>query len=188
MDSCRSYQFRREERSNMTIVSAERAKEGYLLGKDEGEALLAARDARGRQDQRRRHRRRVRADRGHPSGPARARPGTCIPTRTSGSTSSRASSPSTSATGDSRSRRARSRSDLRACPTRSIGETEGAKALIGFQPFHFEGFLHEVGEPAAERVLPPPLEGRRTWLGCSRSPPGTGWRSSAPQARRPGHA
>src|SRR3954467_380451 len=39
-----------------------------------------------------------------------------------------------------------------------IGETDGAKALIGFQPFHFEGFLHEVGEPATERVLPPPLE------------------------------
>ena len=34
----------------------------------------------------------------------------------------------------------------------------GGRALIGFQPFLFEGFLHEVGEPAAERVLPPPLE------------------------------
>ena len=43
-------------------------------------------------------------------------------------------------------------------PHTFIGETEGAKALIGFQPFLFEGFLHEVGEPAAERVLPPPLE------------------------------
>ena len=43
-------------------------------------------------------------------------------------------------------------------PHTFIGETEGSKALIGFQPFLFEGFLHEVGEPAAERVLPPPLE------------------------------
>src|SRR6266700_373651 len=34
----------------------------------------------------------------------------------------------------------------------------GPKALIGFQPFHFEGFLREVGELATERVLPPPLE------------------------------
>jgi quercetin dioxygenase-like cupin family protein len=42
-------------------------------------------------------------------------------------------------------------------PHTFIGETEGAKALIGFQPFQFEGFLHEVGEPATERVLPPPL-------------------------------
>ena len=35
---------------------------------------------------------------------------------------------------------------------------DGGKALIGFQPFLFEGFLREVGEPAAERVLPPPFE------------------------------
>ena len=34
----------------------------------------------------------------------------------------------------------------------------GGRALVGFQPFHFEGFLHEVGEPAIEHVLPPPLE------------------------------
>ena len=43
-------------------------------------------------------------------------------------------------------------------PHTFIAETDGAKALIGFQPFLFEGFLHEVGEPASERVLPPPLE------------------------------
>jgi quercetin dioxygenase-like cupin family protein len=43
-------------------------------------------------------------------------------------------------------------------PHTFIGETDGARALIGFQPFHFEGFLREVGEPAAERVLPPRLE------------------------------
>src|SRR5215216_4485511 len=43
-------------------------------------------------------------------------------------------------------------------PHTFFGETDGAKALIGFQPFRFEGFLHEVGEPAAERVLPPPME------------------------------
>jgi len=42
-------------------------------------------------------------------------------------------------------------------PHTFIGETNGAKALIGFQPFHFEGFLREVGEPATERVLPPRL-------------------------------
>jgi len=42
-------------------------------------------------------------------------------------------------------------------PHTFIAETDGAKALIGFQPFHFEGFLREVGEPATERVLPPPL-------------------------------
>jgi hypothetical protein len=35
---------------------------------------------------------------------------------------------------------------------------DGGKTLIGFQPFLFEGFLREVGEPAPERVVPPPLE------------------------------
>ena len=43
-------------------------------------------------------------------------------------------------------------------PHTFYAETEGAKALVGFAPFLFEGFLREVGEPAAERVLPPPLE------------------------------
>jgi quercetin dioxygenase-like cupin family protein len=42
-------------------------------------------------------------------------------------------------------------------PHTFYGETDSAKALVGFAPFQFEGFLHEVGEPAAERVLPPPL-------------------------------
>src|SRR3954464_12533725 len=46
----------------------------------------------------------------------------------------------------------------RGVPHTFIAETDGAKALIGFQPFHFEGFLREVGELAPERVLPPPLE------------------------------
>ena len=45
----------------------------------------------------------------------------------------------------------------RGVPHTFIAETDGAKALIGFQPFHFEGFLHEVGEPATARELPPPL-------------------------------
>ena len=44
----------------------------------------------------------------------------------------------------------------RGVPHTFIGETDGAKVLVGFQPFLFEGFLREVGEPAAERVLPPP--------------------------------
>lgn len=37
-------------------------------------------------------------------------------------------------------------------------EPHGGRALVGFQPFLFEGFLREVGEPAVERLLPPPLE------------------------------
>jgi quercetin dioxygenase-like cupin family protein len=30
-----------------------------------------------------------------------------------------------------------------------------ARALVGFAPMQFEGFLREVGEPAPERALPP---------------------------------
>jgi quercetin dioxygenase-like cupin family protein len=43
-------------------------------------------------------------------------------------------------------------------PHTFIAETEGARVLIGFRPFLFEGFMREAGEPAAERVLPPPPE------------------------------
>ena len=42
-------------------------------------------------------------------------------------------------------------------PHTFIAGPNGGKALVGFQPFQFEGFLREVGEPARERVLPPPL-------------------------------
>ena len=38
-------------------------------------------------------------------------------------------------------------------------ETGVAKMLVGFAPMQFEGFQREVGEPALERVLPPPAEG-----------------------------
>ena len=38
-------------------------------------------------------------------------------------------------------------------------EAGGARALVGFAPMQFEGFQREVGEPATERVLPPPLQG-----------------------------
>ena len=38
-------------------------------------------------------------------------------------------------------------------------ETGVARMLVGFAPMQFEGFQREVGEPALERVLPPPAEG-----------------------------
>ena len=62
-------------------------------------------------------------------------------------------------------------------PHTFIGETDGARALVGFQPFHFEGFLHEVGEPAPERVLPPPLT----------APPGHGAAAPDRRTQRNGH-
>ena len=46
-------------------------------------------------------------------------------------------------------------------PHTFFAEAGGARALVGFQPPMFEGFLREVGEPAPERVLPPPPAGPR---------------------------
>ena len=36
---------------------------------------------------------------------------------------------------------------------------EPARALVGFAPMQFEGFMREVGQPAPARVLPPPHDG-----------------------------
>ena len=43
-------------------------------------------------------------------------------------------------------------------PQTFYAEAGGARALVGFAPMQFEGFLREVGEAAPERVLPPPIE------------------------------
>ena len=39
------------------------------------------------------------------------------------------------------------------------GGPNPARALVGFAPMHFEGFLREVGQPTSARVLPAPLDG-----------------------------
>ena len=44
-------------------------------------------------------------------------------------------------------------------PHTFYAEDGGARALVGFAPMQFEGFQREVGQPAPERILPPPLEG-----------------------------
>jgi quercetin dioxygenase-like cupin family protein len=43
-------------------------------------------------------------------------------------------------------------------PHTFYGESPEARLLIGFRPMLFEGFLRKVGEPAPERVAPPPLD------------------------------
>ena len=45
------------------------------------------------------------------------------------------------------------------CLSSFIAGPAGGKALVGFQPFLFEGFLREIGKPTVDRVLPPPLDG-----------------------------
>jgi quercetin dioxygenase-like cupin family protein len=47
----------------------------------------------------------------------------------------------------------------RAVPHTFYAEAGGARALVGFQPMQFEGFLREVGVPAPQHVLPPRPEG-----------------------------
>ena len=44
-------------------------------------------------------------------------------------------------------------------PHTFYAEAGTARALVGFAPMQFEGFQREVGEPALERVVPPPLDG-----------------------------
>jgi quercetin dioxygenase-like cupin family protein len=39
------------------------------------------------------------------------------------------------------------------------GGPSPARALVGFAPMQFEGFMREVGQPAPARVLPPPHDG-----------------------------
>ena len=43
-------------------------------------------------------------------------------------------------------------------PHTFYAEAGGARALVGFAPMQFEGFQREVGQPAPERVVPPPAD------------------------------
>ena len=44
-------------------------------------------------------------------------------------------------------------------PHTFIGVAPATRALVGFSPMQFEGFLRDVGQPAPARVLPPPHAG-----------------------------
>jgi hypothetical protein len=44
-------------------------------------------------------------------------------------------------------------------PHTFYAEAGTAKALVGFAPMQFEGFQRDVGQPALERILPPPADG-----------------------------
>src|SRR6266568_3753681 len=132
----------------MTVVSAEPAKDGYLLGKDEGEAhwllgMLEVVKISG-------------ADTGGAYGllEVTVRAGEGSPWHVHPDEDEWfyvLEGEFTVYVGEKRRSLA---FGPKGVPHTFIGETNGAKALIGFQPFHFEGFLREVGEPATERVLP----------------------------------
>lgn len=44
-------------------------------------------------------------------------------------------------------------------PHTFYGTAPVSRALVGFAPMQFEGFMREVGQPALARVLPPPHDG-----------------------------
>ena len=66
-------------------------------------------------------------------------------------------------------------------------ESGEATALVGFQPMQFEGFLREVGEPAPERVLPPPLEGPPDMERLAAIAKRNGFEIPGPPGPPPGH-
>ena len=66
-------------------------------------------------------------------------------------------------------------------------ESGQARFLVGFQPMQFEGFLREVGEPAPERVIPPPLEGHPDMERLAPIAKRNGFEILGPPGPPPGH-
>jgi quercetin dioxygenase-like cupin family protein len=64
---------------------------------------------------------------------------------------------------------------------------EPARALVGFAPMQFEGFVREVGTPAPERVLPPRPEGRPDPARLAPIAEGNGFVILGPPGPPPGH-
>ena len=63
----------------------------------------------------------------------------------------------------------------------------GARALVGFAPMQFEGFQREVGQPAPERVLPPPTKGHPDMAKLAPIAKRNGFEILAPPGPPPGH-
>ena len=66
-------------------------------------------------------------------------------------------------------------------------ESGQARFLVGLQPMQFEGFLREVGEPAPERVIPPPLEGHPDMERLAPIAKRNGFEILGPPGPPPGH-
>jgi mannose-6-phosphate isomerase-like protein (cupin superfamily) len=66
-------------------------------------------------------------------------------------------------------------------------ESGQARLLVGFQPMQFEGFLREVGEPARERIVPPPLEGHPDMQRLASIAQRHGFEILGPPGPPPGH-
>ena len=72
-------------------------------------------------------------------------------------------------------------------PHTFYAEAGGARALVGFAPAQFEGFQREVGEPAPERVLPPPMEGHPDMARLAPIAKRNGFEILGPPGPPPGH-
>jgi quercetin dioxygenase-like cupin family protein len=72
-------------------------------------------------------------------------------------------------------------------PHTFYGESPEARLLVGFQPALFEGFLREVGEPAPERVVPPPVEEHPDPERLARIAERNGFEILGPPGPPPGH-
>ena len=72
-------------------------------------------------------------------------------------------------------------------PHTFYAEAGGARALVGFAPMQFEGFQREVGEPALERVLPPPAEGHPDMARLAPIAKRNGFEILGPPGPPPGH-
>ena len=72
-------------------------------------------------------------------------------------------------------------------PHTFYAEAGGARALVGFAPMQFEGFQREVGQPAPERVLPPPMEGHPDMARLAPIAKRNGFEILGPPGPPPGH-
>ena len=72
-------------------------------------------------------------------------------------------------------------------PHTFYAEAGGATTLFGFAPMQFEGFLREVGEPAPAGVLPPPLEGPPDMARLAPIAKRNGFELLGPPGPPPGH-
>src|SRR3954451_4466990 len=114
-----------------------------------------------------------------------ARPGTSIPRRKNGFTSSRASSPSGSPTPASPSRPARSHSAPRACPTPFTRRQAGQERWSGSHRCSSRDSKEKSASPPPNASCHRRSKATRTWHGSAQSQSETGLRSLAPQARLP---
>lgn len=72
-------------------------------------------------------------------------------------------------------------------PHTFYADAGGVRALVGFAPMQFEGFQREAGEPAPERVLPPPMEGHPDMARLASIAKRNGFEILGPPGPPPGH-